>query len=317
MDDRKMHKKSRAGRTDGFAQRKMGFSGAEGVIVPDEATLKKLQHVLRDMLKDFQRVAAKEHIVYTMSGGSVLGSIRHQGFIPWDDDVDINIPRKDFEKLKAVFDDCLGDKYELCTPERTPGHGMALVQMKKKGTVCRSYNELSKENPGIAIDFFILENVFDSPVLKVLQGGACLAAGYLLSCRKTWHDMPYLEPYFDSAPGLREMFSGKARVGSLIRWIPLDLLARLTHSVYTMCRDPHTKYVAIPSGRKHFFGECYLRKDACRRFPGDFEGLKVPIPVGYKAYMEVLYGPDYMVVPPPEKREVHPLMELDFGEDKS
>ena len=112
-----------------------------------------------------------------------------------------------------------------------------------------------------------------------------------------------------------EAFSKKAKIGSVIRWIPLDFLARLTRKIYTMCRDPHTKYVAIPSGRKHFFGERYLRKDMCRRIPGSFEGHTVPLPEGYKGYMERLYGPDYMQVPPPEKRECHPFMELDLGEE--
>ena len=91
-------------KTSGFEMRKKGFENSEGVIHIDQKTLKKIQHVLLDMLKEVIQVFQKYDIQYSMSGGSVLGAIRHHGFIPWDDDIDLNMPRKDFEALKKVFD---------------------------------------------------------------------------------------------------------------------------------------------------------------------------------------------------------------------
>ena len=64
----------------------------------------------------------------------------------------------------------LGDRYELLTPEQTRQHGLSMSQIKKKGTVYRSYNELSKEDPGISIDLFVIENTYDKPLQRNLHG---------------------------------------------------------------------------------------------------------------------------------------------------
>ena len=306
-----------AASADGFKIRKEGFAtgGKVRKLTPEE--LEKLKHVVFTMYEDFDAVARRHHIFYTASGGTILGSIRHKGFIPWDDDIDLMMPRADFEKLKKVFDKELGSLYSLAAPELGGGHGMAVCQIKKKGTICRSYNELSKkpEDAGIAIDIFILENTWNQPLLRKLHGTACLFMGLLMSARKTWNDMPYLEPYFGDNEALRESFEQKARLGRLVSFLSLDQMSYLTYRVYSACHDDHSRYVAIPSGRKHFFGELYKRSDMCRARKSDFEGRKIPIPYGYIGYFHALYGEHYMELPPEEDREQHPVMEIDFGED--
>lgn len=302
-------------KTSGFEMRKKGFENSEGVIHIDQKTLKKIQHVLLDMLKEVIQVFQKYDIQYSMSGGSVLGAIRHHGFIPWDDDIDLNMPRKDFEALKKVFDKELGERYELFAPELGKHHGMMLAQIKKKGTVYRGYNELSKEHCGFCIDIFVMENTYDTKLRRAWQGMWTLAYGYFVTCRKTYEDMPYLERYLQGNPAFRKSFVKKARIG---KWLPVRSLDRLTAKamrVYAQCRNDHSEYVSIPSGRNHFFKELYKRSDVCTFITTDFEDMKVNVPKNYDTYMTMLYGPDYMELPPEEKREIHPLMELDFGEE--
>ena len=89
---------------------KKGFDSNDKVIKLHDDDLKKMQRILLMMLKDFDAIAKKYGIEYTLSGGSVIGALRHQGFIPWDDDIDINVTRENFEKIKKAFRSYRGNK---------------------------------------------------------------------------------------------------------------------------------------------------------------------------------------------------------------
>ncbi|MDY2837399.1 MAG: LicD family protein [Bilifractor sp.] len=293
---------------------KTGFSKDDLVILDDEK-LHRMQETTLGILRDFVDVADRYHLNYCMGGGSCLGAVRHHGFIPWDDDVDINIPRRDYERLMEIFDRELGDRYCLNTPEKTHDHGQSNATITKKGTAYRSFNELSKDNPGIGIDLFVIENTYDNPVLRKLQGIFSLGAGYILTCRKTTHDMPFLEPYLKDAPEVAAAFRKKDRFGRFFRWMSLDKVTRMTAHQYGICRNNHSKYVTVPSGRKHFFGEMYPRDVLCETVQMPFEDIEVRVARDYDTYMRGLYGDDYMVIPPEGKHEQHAIMELDFGDD--
>ncbi|WP_408072096.1 phosphorylcholine transferase LicD [Butyrivibrio sp. JL13D10] len=292
---------------------KTGFRGAPGTFELNDEQLKRLQQTLIEMLKDFVEVFEQEKIFYTLSGGSVLGAIRHGGFIPWDDDIDINMPRKDFEHLKKVFDEKLSDKYVLCGPEFGRGYGMSHVQIKKKGTTYKAFNELTMEDTGIFIDIFVLENTYDNHFKRKIHGYWCLMLGYILTCRKTAQDWEALEPYLSVNEGLKAAFSKKMKIGRLFKWMSLDKVAKRVIYWYSYCDLEESEMVCIPSGRKHYFGEMYKREDMCKSREATFEGMTVRIPKGTETYMKVLYGPDYMQIPPVEDREIHSAVALDFG----
>ena len=299
---------------DGFKERKEGFAKSPLVHHLSDKELQKLKSIVFEAFEDFDRIAQKHSIFYTASGGTILGSVRHQGFIPWDDDIDLMMPRKDFDNLKKVFDTELGEKYTLCAPELGFGHGMTMCQVKRRGTILRSYNEVSKKDAGIPMDIFVLENTFDSAILRRMHGIACLAMGMLMSARKACHDLPYLEPYYEGNDALRSSFVKKARLGKIVSFLTLDQMSMLAYRVYSLCHNDNSRYVTIPSGRKHFFGELYLRSDMCRAQESDFEGRKIPIPFGYQKYLYALYGDSYMQIPPETDREQHPVMEISFGD---
>ena len=287
------------------------------MLTPEERS--KLQDILKEMLFDLIAVCEKYQIRWSLSGGSVLGSIRHKGFIPWDDDIDFNIPRRDFNRLKLVFFKELGDKYVLDAPEITRAHGLTVSQYKKRNTIYRIFNNLNEpdERCGICIDIFVLENVPDNPILRAIHGGLCLAAGYLLNCRKVADYAPSLSELLADDELMERCFGKKLAVGRLLKWIPIDFMTKLTQRVYSLCKNDHSKYVTIPSGRGHYFGEMGSRVDMTRYIEGEFCGHRVSLPKGYDAYMHRLYGPgDYFKLPREEDRELHPLIEIDLGDGR-
>ena len=304
-------------KADGFHILKTTFAKSDNVMVVSETQLKQIQKMLVDVLKDFMSVAQKYHLSYTLSGGSVLGAIRHQGFIPWDDDIDINMPRRDFEKFSQVFEKELGQRYKLCAPGILKNHGMSGVSIRRKGTLYRSFNEITKpkDECGLGLDIFVVENTYDKPLFRKMHGVICLAMGYLLTCRKNAEDYEWFKPFIKNNAELKRYVLKKVRIGKIFRFLPLDYVTKLTINWYKHCTDDNSKYVTIPSGRNHFFGEMAEREGFLNSIPAQFEKLIVPIPRDYDLYMQRLYGSSYMTIPPENEREVHTVVEFDMGEN--
>ena len=76
-------------------------------------TEERLKNILLKMLDQFILICKEYNLKYTLLGGSVLGAVRHGGIIPWDDDIDIGMPRNDYEKLLSIADNVFGTKYKL------------------------------------------------------------------------------------------------------------------------------------------------------------------------------------------------------------
>ena len=83
----------------------------------DLETLNKLQNMELMILKDFIKICAENNLIYYMYGGQLIGVIRHEGFIPWDDDIDVIMFREDYEKFKEIFLSSHSEKYELLSDE--------------------------------------------------------------------------------------------------------------------------------------------------------------------------------------------------------
>ena len=101
----------------------------EGVIRVEGELLKSLQRVLCDMLSDIARVCEEEHIDYVLGGGTCLGAIRHHGFIPWDDDVDINMTREGYRRFRTALLEAYPGKYVIQDASATPCSGAARTSM--------------------------------------------------------------------------------------------------------------------------------------------------------------------------------------------
>ena len=133
----------------------------------DKDVLKKLQNVQLEILSDFIDICEKNNLDYFLVFGTALGAVRHKGFIPWDDDVDVGMLREDYNKFLEIAKTQLSNKYEILTPLTNKEYACSVTHFEKKNT--SFIPETSKDlkcNMGINIDIFAFDNIADEKNLK-------------------------------------------------------------------------------------------------------------------------------------------------------
>lgn len=285
----------------------------DGCVTLDDAQLKKLQKVLFGILLDIISVCQKHNIRYYLSGGTALGAVRHQGFIPWDDDVDLNMPRQDYLRFAKIFAEEMGEKYWVHTPDFTENYNLLLGRVRKKGTSVKTKEDFSCDECGAFVDIFIIENTYDNPVARGIHGFFCLASGLLQSCRKFYEDRQELLKLVSDKKN-RFVFKTKIAIGFCVSFLSVGTWTKITNRCNGMCKNSTTGYVTIPSGRKHFFGEVQPRADFLESVEMPFESTQASVCKCYDRYLTALYG-DYMTPPPADYKESHVfLAPFDLGE---
>ncbi len=286
------------------------------VIELDAQQLKALQDLLSGMLAEISEICEREGILFFLGGGSALGAYRDGRIIPWDDDVDIIMPRADYERFAEVFPGALGDRYVLHAPGRTKNYGLLFPRIRRKGTTVRTREDFANPDPGAFIDVCILENTYDLAPLRILHGIGCMAWGFLVSCRKFYRDREELSALAANAgdPGFAGAVRKKIALGRLISGVDIDSMTIAGDRWNKRCRSANSRYVAVPTGRQYFFGELYPRSTFYPARPCTFEGRKQYLPADAESYLKNLYG-DYNSIPESGEREKHLFFApFDLGE---
>lgn len=138
--------------------------GREIRVSPDK---KRLWAVLLDLLLEFDRVCRKNDIKYMIDGGTLLGAVRHGGFIPWDDDIDVIMLREEYDKLNKIASEQFSSPYFWQTYKTDQDHGRGFARLRNGSTTYIPRYEMEGEKPvfchnqGVLIDVFICDNVPD------------------------------------------------------------------------------------------------------------------------------------------------------------
>ena len=276
---------------------------AEGAIPLEGERLVALQRRLVSILDDILAVAQETGARLVLGGGTALGAVRHKGFIPWDDDLDVNMPRTDWPKFRAAFKARFGGKYVICEPGAPKNYGLCFPRVRLAGTSFVTREDLADPPPctGVFVDVFLSENVPDNPVLRRVHGLGSLAFGFLYSCRKAFAERRWHRKW-----GLKGgAFRVKRIVGFFVAFASLGFWTRLWDWWNGLCRNESSRFITYPVGRRHYFGELAPREGLMPGEALDFEGRKCPCAASMKDYMTRLYGPGYMTPPPESDRERH------------
>ncbi len=274
----------------------------------------KLQQVLLGMLLDIKAACDKMGVTFTLMGGSALGAVRHKGFIPWDDDIDIAMFRSEWEKFKEGFDTYMGDKYVLEAPNyQGKDTKYPLAKIFLKGSEFAEAEELNfPYHNCIFIDAFVIDNVSDNTLIRNVDAVLSDIMRVAATCMNEYrYPNDLIKKIMNSTLQTHIYYNIRRSIGFCLSWISHRIWCNWFDN-YISRHPNHTKLTTVATGHKRYRGET-IRRDIWLPFSkGVFCGVEFNLPHKVHEYLTEIYGSDYMKLPPFEKRELHPIAKLSF-----
>ena len=267
---------------------------------------KQANRIFLELLQEFDRLCKKHGIQYYMYFGGLIGAVRHKGFIPWDDDIDVVVPRKDFDRLSRMTQEEFGTEYPyfLQNPKTDPHNIESLIRLRRSDTSSirkRDWREARRVpagapyNMGLSLAIFPLDNV---PKGKLAQKLQIAASKVLISVLYRAYEPPMDAP-------LRWFI---CRVPAAI--LGYERFFALRHLPYRLCRKNKSGLVQVFEGLYSGQKLVYHTEDHEETLLLPFEDIVVPVPAGYDRILRTSYG-DYTQFPPEDKRRPpHPAITL-------
>ena len=260
----------------------------------DKESLRKIQLTQLEMLCEVDRICKKCGIHYNIIAGTLLGAVRHGGFIPWDDDADVALLRSEYVKFREACKTELDtSRFEFQDHEVTPGYLWGYGKLRRKGTLfLREHQEHLPYFQGIFIDIFPLDGVPDIYFLRCIHNFNCFCIRKAL-----WAEVGRIAD--------RSAF--KRGLYSLLSKIPKKrIFKRYAKFTKKNAGSGWVRRLTFPTpNRKYGYLREWYENSADIKFEGvTFSGIK-----DYDAYLSFKFG-DYMTLPPEEKRKTHPVSEI-------
>ncbi len=277
----------------------------------DQDTLKKVQRAELSILKDFIDLCEKHGLVYFGIAGTGIGALRHGGFIPWDDDIDVAMPREDYNRFCTLVKEELADRYLLMNTEENENYPLMTARLMLRGTEFREEVLKDIDCPlGIFLDLYPLDKVSDDPA----------------ECKKQfrdawfWSKMLILRSIPFPVLGFGGAKAGAVHAACACVYGAMKVLHISKRWLYHKCLEACIRYEHYEKTERIDFlcdTTPYMNiHETDGLFPLQklkFEDLSVNFPGNIHSNLTREYG-DYMQLPPEEKRKNHYPYKLDFGE---
>lgn len=262
----------------------------------DEKTLRNLQLTELELLEEVDRICKKCDIHYNIIAGTLLGAVRHGGFIPWDDDADVALLRPEYEKFRKACETELDTtRFYFQDHRNTPGYRWGYGKLRRKDTVfLREHQEHMPYEQGVFIDVFPLDYVPENYGMRRIHNFVCF-----LYRKFFWSEVGRVA---DKNVWMRRLYSVMSKV-------PEKKLKDSFNRFVAKSDKKKTKWVRIltfPTPNKAYgYRTRWYEKSADITFEGvTFPGIK-----DYDGYLRFKFG-DYMELPPVEQRKVHPVSDI-------
>ena len=288
----------------------------------DKKVLRKLQLAQLGILKDIDSFCKKYSIEYILAYGTLLGAVRHKGFIPWDDDIDIQMKREDFNRFVKLAKKEMTDNYDILNMYDTPGFVSSFIKISKKGTIfTEATNTNIKYKQGIFVDVFPLDYCVSDEKRR------------MKAIRWAW--------FWEKICVLKEISDPIINIGGNQKSIAVrakkkiaEIGCKAAHSILVLLRvdknKSYKKYLRYACQYNKQKKKCDILQDFCSPVPKEswakiesifptkdvlFEGEMFPAPNDADSVLKIRYG-DYMTLPPEDKRHNHMAKELVFGDEE-
>ena len=270
------------------------------------AQLKLLQGIELENLRMLMEICEKNHLRYYLIGGSLLGAMRHRGFIPWDDDIDVGLPRPDYNRFVQIAKDYLPAHMDIKTMTSDPNYKCyftRLINNKKK--IYWDHGQYTAVI-GVWMDVFPLDGLPENPLLRKMQV-------FRVKLNKALYKFTQID--YVSTNRTNRPFSERV----LIRFAQITRIGRLMNADKRLKKLDRAlqRYDYDTSAYAWNFSGCYGKREIVPHIQlggsrtTEFEGMQASIPEAAEDYLTSIYG-NYMKLPPEDQRKSH---EVRFAEE--
>ena len=271
-----------------------------------EKYVRKVQLIELEILKEVDRICKKNDIKYFLCNGTLIGAIRHKGFIPWDDDIDLVMTRKNYKKFIKACKKDLKDKYLIDCYETNKKWCHPFIKIKKKNTLyveARDYNTYD-ENSGIWVDIFPIDGC------KKPLGKFHLFQYKMYSYITTLITIKNGSNYYKNSKVKKKIYQ------TILKIVPMKFMVWLLYLFICHYDEDKVDYLTQFTTVYGLNKETFKKELVCNYMPVTFEDGKFSGLKNYDEYLRQIYG-DYMKLPPKEKRVNHNpyLVRFEDGEE--